>query len=469
MESVKFYLALILGKIIAFVVNIISKEGGTNFPGKYAYKISKDFIKHFRGIDYNKVVFITGTNGKSTTNNMIVNALRTSGKTVTTNLAGANLLTGIATAMLKNSTLTGKIKTEYIVFETDERYLKQIYNQLPAKNICITNIQKDQVQRNGEPDYIYKKIETILNNDITLFVNNEEPRAKSLEDMGGKTICYGIEKNSKSFEKNDIYDVTLPCPKCSDKIKFDYYNIENVGNFECTNCGFSSEKDIRYIAKNINYEESTFECEGTKYTITYTQPFFIYNYVLCIALCKKFGISESEIQNSFKTFKNIGGRFECVKYHEKEIKYVRMKQENPETLQSALNYISGDKEQKIFLMGLSEVKDFNPYYANTFYTYDCNFKDLEDSNVEKYICFSKAVAYDSANRLIYAGIPREKIEIIPTENVEEVLKSLDRYYTNNVYLITLLKKFEEIQKYAKKEEARKEREELKEKKWKREF
>ncbi len=74
-------------------------------------------------------------------------------------------------------------------------------------------------------------------------------------------------------------------------------------------------------------------------------------------------------------------------------------------------------------MGLSEVKDFYPYYSNTFYTFDCDFKGIENSNVDKYICFSEAVAYDSANRLIYAGIPKEKIEILPTENVEEVLKN----------------------------------------------
>lgn len=145
----------------AFIVNLVAKERGTNLSGKYAYKICKNFIKGFKNIDYNKVVFITGTNGKSTTNNMIINALKTAGKTVTTNLEGANLITGIATAMIKNSTIIGKIKTEYMIFETDERYLRHIYNQLPAKNICITNLQKDQVQRNGEPDFIYQKIKAI--------------------------------------------------------------------------------------------------------------------------------------------------------------------------------------------------------------------------------------------------------------------------------------------------------------------
>lgn len=460
MEKLKFYIALIVGKMTAFIVNLVAKERGTNLSGKYAYKICKNFIKGFKNIDYNKVVFITGTNGKSTTNNMIINALKTAGKTVTTNLEGANLITGIATAMIKNSTIIGKIKTEYMIFETDERYLRHIYNQLPAKNICITNLQKDQVQRNGEPDFIYQKIKAIMNNDITVFVNNEEPRAKSFEDLGCKPIYYGIERNDKSFEKNSFYDVTLPCPKCNDKIKFQYYNIDNVGKFQCVSCGFKSEDDIPYFAKNINYEDNTFECGNTKYTMNYTQPFFIYNYVLCIAICKTFGIPEEKIQQSFKTFKNIGGRLETIKYKNKEIKYIRIKQENPETLQSALDYVALDKRKKILAIGLEELKDFKPYYTNTFYGFDCDYDKLINSNIDKYICFSEAVAFDSANILAYAGVEKEKIRVLPTEEIEDVLKELDKYDTKNVYLITWLHAYEALERYMKKlaEQERREKE-----------
>lgn len=448
MKKLKFLLALWVGKIIVVLTKILSKERGTNVPGVYAFKISKDFISNFSNVDYNKVIFVTGTNGKSTTNNMIVHCMRSAGKTVATNLEGANLITGIATAMIKYSSLLGKMKTEYMVFETDERYLQYIYKLLPAKNICITNIQKDQVQRNGEPDYIYKKIKNVIQKDTIIYVNNQEPRSKSFEDFVDKVIYYGVDKNSKSYTKDELYDVTMPCPKCNGKIKFNYYNVDNIGDFECTECDYKSEKNIKFLANNVNYEDKTFECLGNKFSINYTQPFFIYNYTLCIAICENFGITNEQIQEAFKSFKNIGGRFEIVKYGQKEIKYVRMKQENPETLQSALNYISSDSNKKIFVMGLSEVKDFYPYYSNTFYTFDSDFKGIENSNVDKYICFSEAVAYDSANRLIYAGIPKEKIEILPTENVEEVLKKLDEYDTNNIYLITLLKKFEEIQKCA---------------------
>ena len=119
MRKLRFIIALWIGKLLYKIIDRIDKERGTNLPGKIAFKISKDFIKNFKNINYDKVIFITGTNGKSTSNNMIVNGLEKSGHKVCTNLAGANLITGIATALIKNSTMFGKIKSEYCVFVSD--------------------------------------------------------------------------------------------------------------------------------------------------------------------------------------------------------------------------------------------------------------------------------------------------------------------------------------------------------------
>ena len=172
MKKIIFIIALWVGKFTNLLCKIFHKSG-TFISGEMAKKVQKDFVKHFRGIDYSKVVFVTGTNGKSTTTNIIAHTLKSAGKSIATNTEGANMMSGVATTLIKNSSLFGKFKKEYLVLEIDERSLKAIREVLPAKNLCISNLQKDQVQRNGDPDFIYSMFRDTINKDVTLFVNNE--------------------------------------------------------------------------------------------------------------------------------------------------------------------------------------------------------------------------------------------------------------------------------------------------------
>lgn len=446
MSKILFYPLLWLLKIANKIIPVFRKNGGTMITGKIALMLDKSFILKFKDIDYDKAIMVTGTNGKTSTTNMLAHSLRNAEKTVATNLEGSNMLSGIATLLIKNSTLAGKFNKEFMVLEIDERSIQEIHKYLPANNLCITNLLKDQVQRNGDPDFIYRKIASVITDKMTLFLNNEEPRSKGLEDKAGQVIYYSLEQNIRTFKRDDFFQVSMPCPKCSSKIKYNYFNLENIGNFYCTGCEFESQKRPNVLVRNINYENKTFECDDEIYEVNYETPFYIYNYALNIAVCRYFRIPVETIKEGFKTFINPYERREEFIYNNKKIKYMRMKQENPETLQNALNDIAQDKSLKAILIGLFEIKDFPPTYTNTFYFWDCNFKDIVSTEVEKYISFSKSVAYDTTNRMIYAGVDKSKIITIDSDDIEEVIKELDNIQTDNIYLITGMKPYKKIKK-----------------------
>ena len=126
-----------------------------------------------------------------------------------------------------------------------------------------------------------------------------------------------------------------------------------------------------------------------------------------------------------------------------------MKQEDPETVQSAINVIANDPSEKVFMLGLDELKDFEPFYTNTFYTYDCDFRKLVNSNVSKCICFSGTVAYDAALRMLYDGFDKDKLVILPTNDDETIINELAKCECDNVYLITWLHKYEALAEYVK--------------------
>ena len=117
--SINFNRAIIAGKLGDSAINIIDRSRGTNWAGRKAMEIDPEILKHFSGIDPDKVLFITGTNGKSTVNSLINYILRHRGYKVVSNIEGANLVTGVASALVKASSLSGKVKADYYIFATD--------------------------------------------------------------------------------------------------------------------------------------------------------------------------------------------------------------------------------------------------------------------------------------------------------------------------------------------------------------
>lgn len=446
----KFRFALFAAKLAAWAISIVAKGRGTNLPGRIALKFDPDFISHIKGLDPDKTIFVTGTNGKSTTTNLMAHVFKKAGFRVAVNLEGANLIGGVVVSLLKNCSLSGKLKADVVLMETDERFLPIIHKQLPAKHLCITNVQKDQVQRNGEPEIIRRKILSVINEDMTVYVNGDEPNALSLGEKAGRCVKYGVDRNRSSFDKrNDFFSVTAPCPICHESIVYDYYNIDNIGSFHCPSCGFGAAAND-YLAKEIDFDAKTFQVDEKVYDFKYSTPYFLYCYIAALTVASEFGAGSDVISSAFADFALQGGRMETISVGTKSIKYLRMKQENPETVQSALNVIADDPEPKIFLLGLDELVDFDPHYTNTFYTFDCDFRRLIASGVERCICFSGTVAYDAGLRMLYDGFAEEKLTVLPTNDDRAIIEELQKYDCDNVYLITWLHKYEALAEYVKK-------------------
>ncbi|MFR9191818.1 MAG: MurT ligase domain-containing protein [Anaerovoracaceae bacterium] len=441
----KFYLALWLGKIINLLIRMIDKSRGSNLSGEKAIVVDPQMIKKFKGVDCSRMLFITGTNGKSTTNNLVYHIFRENGYDVVSNLEGANLMAGIATALIKRSSIFGRIKGDFFIFEVDERYLASVYALLPAENILVTNLQKDQVHRNGDPDFIYRKISPVVEKAARVFLNGDEPRSFALSSLNPSYVTYGVEKHSEAFMKDGTFP-TMACPVCHGRIEFDYYNNDGMGGFRCLSCGLR-QGEARYRAEDISFADKTFTVDGTEFNMPYDIPYMLYNYAAAIAVAREMGgIPMDSVAGAFKNFKNVGGRYEVLEFEGKTIKYMRIKQENPETLQTSLNIIAQDKTPKTVCLGMGHIPDVIPSYTNTFYTFDCDFSGVTESNVEDYMSFTEYVCYDVAERLIYAGVPREKIKIMNTEDGDVIFDAVRNAKTDNIYLITWIHTFHDLQK-----------------------
>jgi len=445
----RFLATLWAGKLIAWAISVVFPDRGTNMSGELACRLTPGFMAGFSGIDPARTIMVTGTNGKSTSNNLIVHALRTAGRTVATNLEGANLVGGIATTLIKNSTWTGRLKQEYLMLEVDERNLREVRAYLPARYLAVTNIQKDQVQRNGDPDYIYRKILAAIDSDVTLFANNEEPRTLSLGGTAGRTVRYSVARNVRSWVGvDDEFAVALACPVCSEAMEFGYFNLANVGPFSCPGCGFSSSDKPEYCVDAVDYDRRRFSVNGVEAKLGLDAAHFLYDYVLCCAVVRELGVDWASLQRSFDSFSNVDGRLEEFRYRDKRIRYSRIKQENPETLQSAINDVAADPESKVVIFGLQLVHDIIPHYTNTAYAFDCDLGALFAGPVEGCLCFGATNCYEAAVRLIYAGFPQEKIRIVDSDDPAEILAGLDEFGVERAHLITMIGQYTAIRREA---------------------
>ena len=443
----RFLFTLWIAKLVAFIVSIIDEKRGSNYSGKIAVKLMPNFVAKFKNIDYNKTYFISGTNGKSTTTNLVYHTLISAGRTVACNTEGANMMTGVATTLIKNSSMSGALNKEYLVLEIDERSLPGIRKMLPGKNLGLTNLQKDQVQRNGDPDFILRKIRSAISSDMTLYLNNEEPRSRSLEDCAGKTVLFSIAHNLKSYTSDDFYNVTLPCPKCGHPITYQHYNLANIGKFSCTKCEYASKNDSYVAIDTIDFENKSFTTSSIRWRIPYSNPFYLYNFAMCIAICRNIGLTDREIQTGFLSFANPASHEDIIHFNGKEIHYLRGKQENPEALQSQLDIIASDKRDKAVYVGMYRVSDFNPHYSGSFYLFDCDFESVVKSNVSNYVAFSESLAGDIGSRMILAGANKEQVTIIDSDEIATVFETLDNIQSPVVYILTNTVHAPEIKHY----------------------
>ncbi len=454
----RYRLALWIGKLANMLVKAIDPRRGTNICGQIASKIDPYFLEH-SNLDPERVIFITGTNGKSSSTNLLVHLAREQGLKIVSNLEGANLFTGVVNVLVQQAKLSGKLDYDYCIFETDERSLPRISKQLKGRTILITNLQKDQTGRNGDPDFIYRKVLSAIDQKTTLYVNNEEPRSASLSRFAGKTYFYSVDRHAKSFVKQGFFP-TMPCPLTHREITFEYLNLDNIGPFSNTDGSFCSlaAEQVPDRVTDIDFVDSSFCYHGLKFSMPYKVAPMLYNYASVLSICEHtLGLDLERCRQSFANFQNIDGRFVHFKFKEKDIYYYRYKQENPDTMQSALNALVDETEPAALIIARnSAIEDFNPFYLNNFYPFDCDFSALKDSSFEKFVDWGDSseimqkvpeTSFDAYLHFKCAGIKDENIECVSIKKVEDYIDSLDRIPQKHIHIIGLLGVYEDIRDY----------------------
>src|SRR5690606_13851162 len=109
-------LGTVIGKAIQRTVQLFNNRG-QSLPGLVVEKLRPAYLSTMLKQLPEGVVFVMGTNGKTTTTKIITELLRAGGKRVITNSTGSNLTRGVISGVLQHSDWSGKLPFDIAVFE----------------------------------------------------------------------------------------------------------------------------------------------------------------------------------------------------------------------------------------------------------------------------------------------------------------------------------------------------------------
>ena len=423
------FISIVIGKMLIMIGRILHK--GSSLPGEIALKINKKLFKTFKLPKM--VVAVTGSSGKGSISSMLAEVYRDNGYAVAHNYKGSNLSAGIATLLLENCKLNGKINKDVLIYEIDERYTKYVFNDITPNYVVISNICRDQPPRQGHFDLVYEEIKKSLKPGMKLILNGDDPYLQKfvLEDKYD-VIYYGIEKNKYSYKVSPFSNLNLIyCPKCNHKLEYNYYQFENMGDYHCPNCSFK-RPNIDYKVTNIDYSKSeiTINDEYTLH-IPFNVLYCAYNTLAAFTVS---AITNLDMEKVCKTISNIDGNkkiYDSYYYSDRKVTVLSNKNENATTFNQSLLYTKRFKNSKTIVIGWKEISR-RYKFDDLSWLYDIDFEILNNCNIEKVICVG-IHAFDIATRIKYAGINEKNI--LTFENLEQAEKTLKEKTKGDIYAI----------------------------------
>lgn len=432
MGRLRFFIALWVAKL-SIVALKITKHNGTNFPGVVALKICPQFIKYIG--KPKKVIAVTGTNGKTTVSNMIVDALSLEGKHIVNNRLGSNINTGIATSLIQNCGIFGKCKEEMGVFEVDERSSRRIFPYMTPEHLIITNLSRDSIMRNGHPEYISDILTRYIPKSTKLILNADDLICSGVSPDNDR-VYFGIEKMQGDITEctNLINDFQI-CPKCHSKLKYEYLRYSHIGRAYCPECGFKAP-DYDYAGCNVDLDNMTLDIKDksgvAKYRLLNDSAYNIYNVVSMVALFLEMGYSREQVQHFLENINIVGSRYDETKIGDSTVYMMLAKEKNAFAGSRVFDYISQSEGDKEIVLMNSCRGDAASWSENICWMYDCDFEFLNDESIKNIIVCGPRVK-DYRMRLLLAGIPDEKISY--TDDELDTPNKLRFIENDNIYVL----------------------------------
>ncbi|NLI13053.1 MAG: Mur ligase family protein [Peptococcaceae bacterium] len=389
---------------------------GTSLPGLVARKICPAALKDLSAQVRRDIIVVSGTNGKTTTTNMIAGVLEDAGYKVIVNREGSNMISGVTASFVANSAVSAHVDCDYAVLEVDEASMPAVLEETTPKVVLLTNFFRDQLDRYWELD----KIIGVINDSIqklkqstTLVLNADDPLVAQLRGKTGlPAMFYGLSGHKLARKTNTQTREAKFCPCCGFALVYEFFNYGQLGTYYCPNCVFQRpELQVEALGtvskSNVNCCRIRYKKGEASLVIQALGLYNLYNALAAFTVGLHLGINVRTILSSLKKYQPVFGRMERFTYKRKPV-YLNLVK-NPTGFNEALAALCDAEGKKDVFIAV------NDNYADSrdiSWLWDVDFELLgrEHQAFETFICSGRR-AEEMALRLKYANVPVERIAV----------------------------------------------------------
>ena len=408
-------LALVAGRLTAVVLRRFGR-GATTLPGRVALRLDPRLPGRLASRLPHGACVISGTNGKTTTSAMLAAILARRGWRLAHNRGGANLRTGITTALLLG---VGR-GADAALLEVDEATMPFAGRELRPRLALVTNFFRDQLDRYGELETAVALVGrglAALPAGARAVVNADDPLAASI---GGRDhlrqVYFGLDPAVLPAEEVGAGPSDAPrCPRCGALLLYGPRYYAHLGVYRCGGCGFSRPRpDVLATgwapgAAGRPGEVTLRIPAGTiAFPLALPGLYNVYNAAAAAAAALALGTDAADVAGAMGAFRHAFGRMEWLELagHPACLALVK----NPAGCSMVLRTASADP-----VPGKALVLLLNDRYADgtdVSWIWDADFEALAAAQEG----FAAVVAggrraADMALRLKYAGVAPKRLAV----------------------------------------------------------
>ncbi len=426
-KSMRMFLAILACKVSKCLLKLIGR--GSSLPGDIALKICPDVLSRVKLPQ--QVIAVTGSNGKTSTVEMIAQVMRKSGKRVIWNKEGSNQIAGVTAIILSNCTFGGKVKGDVLLLESDERYAKYSFKFFAPTHYIITNLYRDQLTRNGHPEWVYESVKESIRPESQLILNADDPLVSRYGKDRDNVIWFGMDKQDFSTDHaTGVYNDGAFCPECKHRMSYDYYHYAHIGSYHCDNCGHKKH-DTQYTVTNVDYNSGIVTINGKyKIKLLFKSVYNVYNILACFAACSIVGIDGDVIADELSHYFLKSGRILQFKLGVNKGTFLIAKHENSVASDRVYDYIIR-KNQPCSVIIIIDSVSRRYSTGETSWLWDIDYGVLKADCIQHLYLLGRH-AKDLETRLSYTDIDIAKVTVnedIPAALDEIAAKPLGKLYT----------------------------------------